>query len=829
MQELATQAWNPWVAWLVLGVGAVLLLVTLGIPARGLPKAVAALRERTVTADGGGPLWLALAAATGMGGITGGVLAIRWGGPGALVWMWLATLAGMALAFAEGSLGARARNDDEPASVHLLAAPKVGRLLAPMYTLAIVVMALVVGATFQAHEAGAVLESTLGIPARTVAIGLAVVAAPFILVPRLRRPLFVLVPLAMLLYVAASASVLAQDTLTLGLLVGEAFNQAFGLTPAAAGAAGGGVGLAITHGVLRATMAGEAGLGSAALLDLRARSRGAAGAVAMVVPLLASGVIGSLSALLILTGPAFDEPVTETELVPLERAQARGLRPSQQVGQTIVLPADTPMEAEKHYAMRLRSNPRGHAMAKLVTPEQQQAAAAAQDPDAAVDPTLKSHVALPHWGIAANADTLVLRGRDADRAALPSWDVRIPCSREVKTTRSGLEYLLLRPIDPEIDIRKLAIQLDLSTQPYVVFDDFDFVGTVGRATHPKLGEHLAMFEAQAADRALNPKLHEFFRMGYRGPYSADDGPRPPFAFVASAGFEPDIGSIVDLRIEGDPRGDAVVGLTRSGTLEAPAWDLLLDSHTIVLRHADDPALDIRIEVQPKVQRHRIRFDILDHEAYRRHFGEAGVDFDDAQLDDFRIVDTMKAYTGPYLVVPPYDFRAEVHGDTRLDPEFAGRRSLVPLHAMGEAQGAHGDGETYRPHPGDLIAMGMRGPVVRQQGAQLVAARVTAGMGRFGRLAIVIAVFVFALTTLVGWSELGARAASAIAGSLGGPVLRLAMLAAAALGATWTLTELLPLVDLTIAAVAVPNLLGLLLLIPRIRSASAGSNDLGTDE
>ncbi|MCA9711310.1 MAG: sodium:alanine symporter family protein, partial [Myxococcales bacterium] len=123
MQALATQAWTPWLAWLVIGGGVVLLLVTLAIPLRGLPRAVAALRTGSVTESGGGPLWLSLAAATGMGGITGGVLAVSAGGPGALVWMWVATGLGMAIAFAEGSLAARAPEDREPATVYLLHTP----------------------------------------------------------------------------------------------------------------------------------------------------------------------------------------------------------------------------------------------------------------------------------------------------------------------------------------------------------------------------------------------------------------------------------------------------------------------------------------------------------------------------------------------------------------------------------------------------------------------------------------------------------------------------------------------------------------------------------
>ncbi|MEM9459702.1 MAG: alanine:cation symporter family protein [Myxococcota bacterium] len=792
LEQLATSAWTPWIAGLVLGGGVILLLGTVGSPLRGLPRAIAALRRGAVTEGGHGPLWLPLAAATGMGGITGGVLAVSTGGPGALVWMWVTTVLGMAIVFAEGSLAARAPTNDEPATIHLLAAPGLGRLLAPMYALAVVVMALVVGAAFQTHQAAAVFESTLGIPPRSVAIALAVIAAPFVLLPRIRRPLLMLVPGALVLYAGLALTVLSKDDLMLSLQLGDAVNEAFGITPAAGGAAGGGVGLMVTHGVLRATLAGEAGLGSAALLDLRGRSRGTAGAVVMLVPLLAAGVVGSLSAMLMLGGPGRDAPVADPELVPLERTFAQGLRPSQQVGQTVVLPQDTTMEAGKFYGMKLRANPRGHVMAKLVKE--------------------KNHVALPHWAVAQVSDTVVFRPRDEQRAKNAAWDIRIPCDRELRTSQGGLEYVLLRPKDPEIDLYKLTAQLGLSAQPYVNFDDFSFPGRVGRATSPdaSLGEHLAMFEPPHEDRPFNPKLHEFFRNGYRGPYADDDGPRPPWAFVAREGFDAEVGSLVDLRIVGDPRGNDVLAITRSGSVEAPPWDLLLGATTMVIRHDQDPAQDIRLAVTPRYDLYRVRFTIANK-----------------RFEDMRTVEKMEGYSGPYLVVPDYEFTAEVHGDTRLPQTLAGRRTLVPVHPLGEVQGPFGDEPTYRPHPAELLAFGLTGPVPAYDGAQRVAARVTQGLGSTGRSLLAIVVFVFALSTIVGWSELGGRAATALAGSPGGPAHGIAMLIAAGVGTTWSLAELLPVVDLALAAVVVPSIVGLVLLLPKVKDAAAMKDDLGS--
>ncbi|MCX4240245.1 alanine:cation symporter family protein [Paraliomyxa miuraensis] len=806
MQELAAFAWTPWIAWLVVGVGGVLLLATVVGPVRALPRAIAALRGREVTEGTNGPLWLPLAAATGMGGITGGVIAVTTGGPGALVWMWIATLLGMAIVFAEASLSARSPEDHEPAAVHILSAPG-GRLLAPMYAVAVLVLAMVVGGAFQTHQAAAVLGVTHDLPPLPVAIGLAVVAAPFVLLPKLRKWLWLTVPVAIVLYVIIALGVITEGTMPLSLLLGDAVNQAFGVPSVAGGAVGGGVGLAVTHGVLRATLAGEAGLGSAALLDLRARGRGIAGAVAMLVPLIAAGVVGSTSALLMLEAAPADEPVTDPALPmprPLEVIQGKGLRPSQQVGQTVVLHDDTTMQADEHYAMMLRSDPRGHAMGRLVDD--------------------KNHVALPHWAVAHASDTIVLHGR-SDRRMHPGWDIRIPCEREVKQSPDGLEYLLLRPKDPELKIKTLAIKLELDTQPYVIFDDFSFPGRVGIATSPDLGEHLAMYEAPSADRPFNPKLHEFFRNGYRGPYADDEGPRPPWAFIAREGFDAEIGTKIPLRIVSDPRGEAVLHTTPSGSLEAPPWDILLDAKTVVLRHESEPSRDLLIPVTPRSDLHRVRFTV----------------------DDERFVDARGALRlpdhyekDPYLIVPEYTFEAEVHGDARLpatievkaedgttqDVPVKGRRTLVPLHPLGEAQGPFGDTETYHPHPAELIAFGMRGPLLpAAEGAPIAAARLLPGGGSGRRVVLAFVVLVFALSTIVAWAELGGRAATAVVGSLGARVLPLAVLVTAAVGTSWTFEQLLPAVDLSLAAVVVPNLLGLLLLVPKINAAARMTKDL----
>jgi hypothetical protein len=204
-----------------------------------------------------------------------------------------------------------------------------------------------------------------------------------------------------------------------------------------------------------------------------------------------------------------------------------------------------------------------------------------------------------------------------------------------------------------------------------------------------------------------------------------------------------------------------------------------------------------------------------------------LDVADERYQDLRVLAKLEGYDDqPYLLVPDYAFQAEVHGDERLPAELKGRRTLVPLHPLGEVQGPFGDEQTYHPHPAELLAFGMKGPLPpAREGAEVVAARLDDGLGNGGRWVLALAALVLSLSTIVAWAELGGRAATAVAGSLGGPVLKLAMLVAAALGSTWTLGQLLPLVDLSVGAVLVPSLLGLVLLLPAIRKAARLQDDL----
>lgn len=665
LTSLAARLWQPWLALVVLAVGLAVTFTTGLVQVRGLRAALRGLGRR----DDGAMPWAVLAAGGGAGGLGAGALAVQWGGRGAIVWMWIAMLLAMGWRFAEGAV--RAEPGVAPSQPGLRRAWGVAGICA----------AIASAGVFGGQQLGAMLEHAWRIPSLHAAIGFGIAAAIVVAVPAARRLAVLAVPVALGAWLVVALTLMFQDDLLLSLALGDAYNEAFGLQPVIAGAAVGGMAHALAEGVLAASIGGAVGHGAVP-------SRGSL-RVAMLGPVCGVGLLGSLGALVVATEPA-PWSLSSGDMVPLERHHSRGLRPSQQVGQTIVMPSDTPLKSGETYGFLVRGNPRGTSgFAKLE-----------------VD---RNAVFLPAYQVAEGVNEVVFRMRDKDPLAKnASWDVRIPVKREVFPGRGGPDVLKLTPVNPELEFKRLLSYYELGSSVFVPMADFHFVGKVSTAQSPDeaLGEHLAMFEAEGADRPPNPKLHEFFRGGYRGPYADVETERPPWAFVAPPEYDGEIGSVVDLRLVASPRGEAFARLNRVGGAEAPPWDLLTGVRELVIQHSTDPGQDIVVPVETKLDGYRIRFTPTD-----------------PKWEDFRTIAAMPGYRPvPYVRVRDVDFVGEVHGDARLAPEYAGRRAIVPHHAVPEPQGPHGEYLPYAPHPAELIAAGMKGPVLARDGAARIGGR-----------------------------------------------------------------------------------------------------------
>jgi hypothetical protein len=367
--------------------------------------------------------------------------------------------------------------------------------------------------------------------------------------------------------------------------------------------------------------------------------------------------------------------------------------------------------------------------------------------------------------------------------------------------------VVLRPVDPNLDLRKLRTKM---MGPYVVLDDFHFWGTVSKAysPDPKLGHHLAMIELREEDAPPNPVLRSFLDMGYRGPYFDQEGPRPPQGMVAEEGFDAPIGTHLRMRYEMPERG-LHIGYVRGSELRVPAWRFLADTEYALLRHRDDPAKDLRVRVTHRVKDGLLRFKSAQPE-----------------IVDFRKADIMREYTGPYLLPPPYEFEVEVHSGIGLpDPPgtafddrglvsgpLADRRTLVPIHPLPEPRG--GQGELYDPHPAEVALSKMHGPHLVESGGSLIA-RAFAPLGLGAAFALGASIWILALTCLVSWAGAGARAADNAFGAGGGYGFRVVFLVAATIGGGVALEPLVATLDLLVLPLLVTNGLAVLLLSRRL--------------
>ncbi len=776
------------VAFLVLLVGGAATIATRFVQLRGFIRGLKAEhRDRQLRRA-------VLAGSVGMGSIAGTALALSAGGPGALVWMWVATLLGMAVTYAEVVFGSRFRDASGdgrtvgPLAYMTRGLNGLGKLLALCFAILLPLTALAMGGLFQAQQTAQLLGAVAEAPPLTVGVGMAALAMAlmFIKGAGARRALLMLVPLAVLAYAVVALTVIVSDMDALGAAVSAVLGGAEGSEAVVGGAAGGSVMVAIQHGFLRATFANESGLGTASLVTEceDAPAAESAGRAAMLAPLLNGGVLATLTALAILVSGAEarrevaerDPETGQARLVALERPHVRGLIPSLERGQVIVLPEDTPLEPLHRYPFVMRANPRGSQVGNFSAEE--------------------NAIAIPVWAISENVDTIVFRSADPERRKNPAYDRRIAVKQERQELPNGVGAIVLRPVDESVDLSLIKRKM---RGPFVQLEDYYFEGGVAKATHPRYGDHLAMFEDKPPDAGPNPVLRTVISFGFRGPYFYDpsDARRPPAGLIGAEGFDAPIGKILTLRMEAPPRG-AALGSVVEGTAEyqTPGWRFLTGTTHAILRHNEDASLDLRVPV--------------DH-----HVGEDGtIRFTSGapEIVDFAKAGAMTEFTGPYLLPPPFEFDVEVHGSTRLADEWGDRVSMVPVHDLPEPQG--GSGELYDPHPGELFLTELRGPFLPREGSVLVADAVDAGAGDLGRFALAAIALLFAVTTAVTWASTGGRALTHLAGPTAGVALRLGLVVALLVGATTTLETALGLAEPLMLATLAVNTVALLLLLPK---------------
>lgn len=218
-----------------------------------------------------------VAAIVGSGNIAGVATAIVMGGPGALVWMLLAALIGMATKFAEVTLGIKYREVHNDGSVsggamYYLAKGLKQKWLGVLFSVLVIPYAFVISAVVDTNSIALALEDRWNVPTLATGIVLAVLTAIIIFggLKRIGHVSAVLAPFMGGLYILGGIAIILMNIThvpaAIVLIVKSAFNPA-----AFTGGAVGSIFVCMRYGIARGIYSNEAGLGTAAMVHSSAK------------------------------------------------------------------------------------------------------------------------------------------------------------------------------------------------------------------------------------------------------------------------------------------------------------------------------------------------------------------------------------------------------------------------------------------------------------------------------------------------------------------------------------------------------------------------------
>ena len=286
----------------------------------------------------------ALSATVGLGNIGGVAIAIALGGPGAIFWMWMVGLVGMALKLTEITLSMLYRNIDASGAPHggpMWVVAKglaelnprwagVGRAVGWLFCIALLIDALAT-AMFQSWNVGNITQTYFSVPAWISGAVLALLVGLVIIggIKRIGAVASRLVPSMIVLYLLGGCFVLAVHWPAIPGAIKLIFVSAFNPSEASGAFLGGAMGYALLVGMRRALFSSEAGAGSSPIAHAAAKTDEPAreGVVGGLEPFIDTIVVCTFTALVILVSGVWErEGAARYERPPeLVQADAPGL------------------------------------------------------------------------------------------------------------------------------------------------------------------------------------------------------------------------------------------------------------------------------------------------------------------------------------------------------------------------------------------------------------------------------------------------------------------------------------------------------------------------
>ena len=287
LNQIDSFVWGPPLLVLLVGTGIFLsfrlgFLQVFRLP-RSLKLIFSAENQGEGDIDSFKALCTALAATVGTGNIVGVATAIKAGGPGAILWMWIAAFFGMATKYAEGCLAVKYRTVDDKGQISggpmYYIENGLGKAYRPLAIafafFGVLVAYFGIGTFAQVNSIVQITQLNAGIPVTYPAVVLTILVAAITLggLQSIAKTASKVVPAMAVIYMASTIGFLVIFADKVPGAVAEVFYDAFHPTAAVGGFLGASVLFAMRNGVARGVFSNESGLGSAPIVAAAAKTK----------------------------------------------------------------------------------------------------------------------------------------------------------------------------------------------------------------------------------------------------------------------------------------------------------------------------------------------------------------------------------------------------------------------------------------------------------------------------------------------------------------------------------------------------------------------------
>lgn len=275
--------WGPWFLVLLVGTHIYLTFRT-GFVQRHIFKAIKLSLTKDDDSEGDvsqfGALTTALASTIGTGNIVGVGTAIALGGPGAVLWMWITGVLGIATKYAECLISVKYRVKDKKGhmiggAMYALERGLNMKWLGVVFAILTALCAFGIGSGVQANATAKILKDNIQMPTWVTGIILVVLVGLVIIggIKWIATVCEKLVPFMAIFYILGCLIILVMNAEYIGSAVGTICSDAFSAKAIGGGFIGQGLMMAMRFGIARGLFSNESGMGSAPIVAAAAKTK----------------------------------------------------------------------------------------------------------------------------------------------------------------------------------------------------------------------------------------------------------------------------------------------------------------------------------------------------------------------------------------------------------------------------------------------------------------------------------------------------------------------------------------------------------------------------